>query len=59
MRGGKRDGSGRKPGINDGRRQLTVRIKIEVLEKLGPQAALKIRKLIEAATCNSDNFLKE
>jgi len=49
MRGGKRVGSGRKAGVTDGRIQITVRIKAEILEKLKPKAARKIRDLIEAS----------
>ena len=48
MRGGKRIGSGRKVGVNDGRQQITVRIKSEILDKLKPRASRKIRELIEA-----------
>jgi hypothetical protein len=49
MKGGRRIGSGRKPGVNDGRVQITVRIKAQLLEKLKPKPARKIRDLIEAA----------
>lgn len=48
-RGGKRIGSGRKPGITDGRKQITIRIKAEILEKLKPKAAKQIRDIVEAA----------
>jgi hypothetical protein len=47
-RGGKRAGSGRKPGVSDGRKQITIRIKAELLEKLKPKPALRIREIIEA-----------
>jgi hypothetical protein len=47
MKGGKRAGSGRKPGVTDGRRQICIRIKAEILEKLGNRPALTIRELIE------------
>jgi hypothetical protein len=49
MRGGQRTGSGRKRGQTDGRKQITVRIKAEILQKLAPQAAKKIREMIEAS----------
>jgi hypothetical protein len=49
QRGGKRTGSGRKIGINDGRKQITVRIDEFVLEKLKPKPALRIREIIEAS----------
>ena len=50
MKGGARPGSGRKRGRTDGRRQITVRIKAEVLDKLQPGAARKIRELVERVT---------
>jgi len=48
MKGGKRAGAGRKAGVNDGREQITIRIKSEILAKLKPKPARKIRDLIEA-----------
>jgi hypothetical protein len=48
-RGGKRTGSGRKPGVNDGRRALTIRVKAEILEQLKPKPARRIREIIEAS----------
>jgi hypothetical protein len=46
-RGGKRAGSGRKPGVTDGRKQITVRIKAEILDQLQPQPAKQIRQIVE------------
>jgi hypothetical protein len=43
-RGGARPGSGRH---KVGRRQLTVRIKAEILDALAPDAARLIRNLVE------------
>ena len=43
--GGARPGAGRKPL---GRRQLTVRIKAEILDRLGDGAAAKVRELVES-----------
>ena len=48
MKGGKRIGSGRKAGVTDGRRQITIRINSKLLDKLAPGAARKIRTLVEA-----------
>jgi hypothetical protein len=48
MKGGKRIGSGRKAGVTDGRRQITIRINSKLLDKLAPGAARKIRALVEA-----------
>ena len=49
MRGGKRAGSGRKSGATDGRRQITVRIRADLLQRLKPKPALRIREIIEAS----------
>jgi hypothetical protein len=46
-RGGRRHGSGRKPGVTDGRKQITVRIKAQILEQLKPRAAKQIRDIVE------------
>jgi hypothetical protein len=48
VKGGKRIGSGRKPGVNDGRKQVTVRIKAGKLASLGQRPALAIRRIVEA-----------
>lgn len=42
--GGKRKGAGRKPS---GRRQITVSIKSQVLDELGPRPHMKIRHIVE------------
>jgi hypothetical protein len=43
-RGGARPGAGRPAS---GRTQIKIRIKTEILERLGPGAARKLRELIE------------
>ena len=43
-RGGPRPGSGRKPA---GRRQIVLRIKSEIIDRLEPGAARKMRDIIE------------
>jgi hypothetical protein len=45
--GGRRAGSGRKAGVTDGRVPLTVRVKKEVIERLGPRPARAIRSMVE------------
>ena len=45
--GGRRAGSGRKRGVSDGRVSLTVRVKKEVIERLGKKPARTIREVME------------
>lgn len=45
--GGRRAGSGRKAGVTDGRRRISIRIKTDVLKALGPRPARVIRALVE------------
>ena len=45
--GGRRAGSGRKRGVTDGRVPLTVRVKKEVIERLGKRPARTIREMVE------------
>jgi hypothetical protein len=45
--GGKRKGSGRKAGITDGRKAITVRVLPKALKRLGPKPAKKIREIVE------------
>ena len=46
-RGGRRPGAGRKKGPPAGRVQLTIYVTPEALAKLGANAALRIRELVE------------
>jgi hypothetical protein len=45
--GGKRKGSGRKAGVTDGRKAITIRILPNALKRLGPKPARKIREIVE------------
>jgi hypothetical protein len=50
MKGGARPGSGRKRGQTDGRRQITVRIKAEVLEQASAWSGQENQGTVERVT---------